>query len=113
MTVIKWLVLVFSLLALALAFVARLHTLGGQGVFTLALAALPGALVALAVAFGRPFGRLFAGLSLVAFLIVAMKTSEGDEFSNIMMAAFGGMVVALILLVKPERSGAAQEVRHG
>jgi hypothetical protein len=113
MKVVKWLVLAFSALAVILAVSAKLQTLGGQGVFTLVMAALPGALVALSLVLALPFARLFAAVSLVAFLIVGMKTSQADEFQNIMMAAAGGILIALVLLIKPEKAGSPLEARRG
>lgn len=111
MRAIKWIVFGFSALVVILCIVAKLQTLGGQGIFTLAMAALPAVLVIGSQLLGWSFGRLFAGLSLVGFLIVGMKTSQGDEFSNIMMAAFAGMLVSLVNLIKPEKVSAARIAR--
>ncbi len=112
MKVMKWIVLAFSLLAVALALASKLLSLGGQGIFTLVMAALPGCLVAVSLGLGRPFGRLFAGISIVAFLIVCLKTSEGHDYENIMMAAFAGLVVALIVLIKPEKAALQSSAVH-
>jgi apolipoprotein N-acyltransferase len=108
MKALKWIVLGFSVLTIILGLAAKLQSFGGQGVFTLAASALPGVLVALSLAFHRPFGRLLAGISLVAFLIVGLKTSQGSEFENIMMAAFVGILVTLVVLVKPEKASAVR-----
>jgi hypothetical protein len=104
MKAVKLVILVISLLAVVLGLSAHLQSFGGQGIFTLSLAALPGVLVAASLGLRRPFGRLFAGLSLVSFLLLGMKTSDAEILQNIMMAAFAGVVLALVLLVKPERS---------
>ena len=103
MRLVTWIVLAFSVLATALGFAAKLTSFGGQGVFTLAMAVLPAALVGVSRVLGRPFGRAFAGISLVAFLIVGMKTSEPAELQNIMMAAAVGVLLSVVLLIKPER----------
>jgi len=103
MKVVTWIVLSLSLLATGLGLAAKLTSFGGQGMFTLAMAVIPAVLVGVSRVRGRPFGRLFAGLSLVAFLLVGMKTSSSSDLENIMMAAMGGMILALVLLVRPER----------
>lgn len=106
MKVVKWIVLGFSLIVVGMGLAAKLSSFGGQGLFTLVMGLLPALLVGAAIGLGRPFGRLFAGLSLVAFLIVGMKTSSSEDLENIMMVAFAGMIASLIPLIRPERLGA-------
>jgi hypothetical protein len=47
-------------------------------------------------------------VSAVAFLIVAMKTTE-EPFDNIMMAAAGGLLLAIVLAIKPDASAKAPQ----
>jgi len=106
MQYLKFIVAALSLLAVALGLSAGLQSLGGQGQFTLAMSALPLLLVGLALGLGRPFARWMGAVSLVAFLIVGMKTSEAAALDGVMMAAFFGMVVALVVVIRPERARA-------
>ncbi len=93
-----------SLLGIVLGLSAGLQRFGGQGLFTLIMAGVPLVLVAIALGIGTRFGRLFAGLSLAAFLIVGMKTTDAKPLENLMMVAFGGMIAALVVLIRPERA---------
>lgn len=76
MQYLKFVVAALSLLAVALGLSAGLQSLGGQGQFTLAMSAVPLLLVDLALGQRRPFARWMGAVSLLAFLIVGMKTSE-------------------------------------
>jgi hypothetical protein len=99
----KFIVAALSLVCVALGLSVGLQNLGGQGLFTLIASATPLLLVALALASKRRFGRWMGAVSLIAFLIVGMKTSEAESLENVMVAAFFGMLVALVVLIRPER----------
>jgi hypothetical protein len=54
--------------------------------------------------------RWAATMSALAFVIAAMKTSHGSEPQNIMMAAAAGLLVAIALLIKPDRAAPARRM---
>ncbi len=82
MKYVKLVIAAFSGLGIVLGFSAGLQHLGGQGLFTLIMVAVPLILVGAAIALGRPFGRMLGALALVAFLIVGMKTSDTKPLQN-------------------------------
>ena len=88
MRYLKFIVLGLSVLAVVLCFVAGVHTMGGQGIFALLMAVAPGILAALGAFVVKGFPRWAAGVSLICFLILGMKTSsESGPLSNIMLVA--------------------------
>ena len=99
----------FAMMALAgigvvLGLVYDLLSAGGQGIFTMAMCATPLVLGIVSEVGKRGFPRWMGGVSLVSMLIVGMKTSGDDsDLNNIMMAAFFGMILAIVLLIKPEQ----------
>ena len=100
---IKFVIAALSVVCVALGLTVGLQRLGSQGMVTLGAAGVPAVLVGLALALRWPFGRGLAGGALLAFLLVGMKTSEAEPLQNIMMAAFFGMLAAIVLLIRPER----------
>ena len=94
-----------ALLALGLAASQHMWTYGGQGYLVLGLCALPVLLGALAAARGR-CPRWIPIVSALAFLVVAIKTTDAP-FDNIMMAAALGLVLAAVVAIRPPRPAAA------
>jgi hypothetical protein len=104
MRFLKYVILAFSLIALALCLAYGVHSFGGQGWLTLGASALPGVLAALGILVWKGFPRWAGGVCLAAFLLVGMKTSGGnEELQNIMVAGFFGIFPSLALLIKPDR----------
>lgn len=90
-----------GVLALALSVTEHVWTYGGQGYLLLGLCALPVVLGGIAAA-QRRCPRWISGVSALAFLVAAMKTTEAP-LDNIMMAAALGLVLAIVLAIRPPR----------
>lgn len=104
MRIVKFIMMGLAAVAVVLGLTYDLLSAGGQGIFTLAMAAVPVALGVLSEVTKKGFPRWMGGVSLVSLLLVGMKTSGDDtDLNNVMMAAFFGMVLALVLLIKPEK----------
>jgi hypothetical protein len=104
MKYVAYVLLGFSLLASILGLVYGLPRLGGHGVLTQVLAAVPGLLVGLGLLRRRGVPRWAGAVSLVALAIVGMKTSgDSDDLNNVMLCAFFGLFPALALLIRPYR----------
>jgi len=100
----KLALLALSAIAVLLCFVYNIFKFGGQGAFTFAMCAGPMGLAGFFTA-KPPMPRWASISSAVALLIVGMKTSGDDtDINNIMMAAFFGMIMAVILAIRPERA---------
>ncbi len=105
MRYVKFVMMALAAIGVVLGLVYNLLSAGGQGIFTLVMCATPLVLGVLSEATKKGFPRWMGGVSLVAMLIAAMKTSAEDSvLNNIMMAAFFGMICALVLLIKPEKA---------
>ena len=85
----------------------QLLSAGGQGIFTMALCAAPLVLGIVSEATKKGFPRWMGGVSLATMLLAAMKTSgDNSDLNNIMMAAFFAMILAIVLLIRPEKASA-------
>lgn len=105
MRYVKFVMMALAAIGVVLGFVYNLLSAGGQGIFTLAMCATPLALGIVSEASKKGFPRWMGGVSLAALLITGMKTSGDDsDLNNIMMAAFFGMICALVLTIKPEKA---------
>ncbi|MEX1365214.1 MAG: hypothetical protein AB1Z98_18955 [Nannocystaceae bacterium] len=105
MRYVKLTMMGFAGLGLVLGLAYGLLGAGGHGIFTLAMCALPLVLGGLTEVSKKGFPRWMAGLSAVAMLIAAMKTqSDHGDMSNIMMVTFFGMVLSLVLVIKPQKA---------
>lgn len=105
MRYVKLVMMGFAGLGLAIGLNYGLLSAGNQGIFALAMCALPVVLGGLTEVTKKGFPRWMAGLSAVAMLIAAMKTqSDHGDLSNIMMLTFFGMVLSLVLLIKPQKA---------
>ena len=102
MNYLKYAMMMFAALALGLALHLHLASYGAHGAVVLAACALPIALGAITVWTRRGLPRWAAILSAVSFLVAAMKTSH-RPFQNVMMAAVGGLLLAIVLAIKLER----------
>ncbi len=75
---------------------------GNQGYVLLALCAFPLVQGVLSQLQNVGLRRSQSMANLVAFVVAAMKTREGEAFQNVMMAASVGALFALLLVLKPE-----------
>lgn len=103
MKYVKFALMGFGLLAAVLALSAKVMDAGVHGVIILVGSLLPVALGVMSLATKKAMPRWASVVSLLGLLVVGMKTSEGKEFQNIMMAAAGGILCALVLAIKPDK----------
>ena len=104
MTYVKYALGGAGILATVLGLVYGVQNAGGQGIFLLVASLLPVALVAFGTVVKPTLPRWAAIVSAVSFLIVAMKTRQGDQLQNIMMVAALGLILAIALAVKPDKA---------
>lgn len=91
----------FGGLSVILCFVAGLAGQGFHGWLTIGLSIGASVVGALGIKEGGVARPMAIGAA-VMFLVVAMKTNGGSpNVSNIMVAAFFGMIVAIVQAVKP------------
>jgi hypothetical protein len=93
-----------SILATALGLAYHLLSAGSQGLVVLVAAILPLALALFGTFARATMPRWAAVTSAVSFLLVAMKTREGADLQNIMMAAVLGLLAAITLAIRPEET---------
>lgn len=108
MVYVKYVMMLLGVVAIVLGLSAHITAAGGQGIFVLVLCVVPVALGGLSIAQKRGMPRWASIVSAVAFLVIAMKTTEAP-FDNIMMAAAGGLLLAIVLAIKPDRSTKAAQ----
>ena len=99
---VRYVMMVLSATATVLCFVANVTTAGAQGWILVAACVIPLAIGLTGTRSGQGLSRRQALGSVAALLIASMKSSGGLD--SIMMAAFFGMLAALILAIKPERT---------
>ncbi len=110
MKYVKFVLMGFGVIAAALLLSENILSAGGQGIFTLAMCLAPVVLAAWTLVGRHGMPRWASGVSLVAFLIAVMKTTEAP-LDNAMMAAAAGILCALALLIKPD--GPGRRMRSG
>lgn len=99
MRIIKYLMMALALTAVVLCLVYNVVLFGVHGVMVLVLSVVPLALGGMSVKLGG-MPRWASAVNLASFLVVGMKTSgESTSLQNIMVAAFFGAVLSLILLI--------------
>jgi len=103
MQYLKFVSAAFGAIATFLCFNYGLHNFGGQGWLTIGLSAAPIALAGLGI-MQKGMPRWASVVSALSFLIVAMKTTQGESLQNIMMAAAGGLIVAIVMAIKPDKT---------
>jgi len=102
MKFVKFALMGFGVLGAVLSLVYGVMAAGVHGVIVLVGCLLPVAFGAMSIVTKKGMPRWASAVSLVALLVVAMKTTEGDDLQNVMMAATAGMICAIILLIKPD-----------
>jgi hypothetical protein len=101
MRYVLYVMILAGVLTLVLSITEHVWIYGGQGYFLLGLCVVPVVLGGIAAVQGR-CPRWISGVSAVAFLVAAMKTTEAP-LDNIMMAAALGLVLAIVLAIRPPR----------
>jgi hypothetical protein len=107
MKVVKLVMIALGLLGAILSLAYKLPSYGVHGMIVVVACLVPVALGALGTFVMRGLPRWGSAISALAFLIVALKTSKGDDLQNIMVAAAAGLLSAVALLIKPDRARAA------
>jgi hypothetical protein len=103
MRVIKYVMMALGLIVVVLSLVYNVLQYGGHGIAVFVLSLVPVALGGVSIKLGG-MPRWASAASMVAFFVVAAKTSGGStDLQNIMVAAFFGAVLSLVLLIVPDR----------
>ena len=103
---VVWVLLALGIAVIALSFAAGITAFGVQGAIVVACGAIPAIAAAVSGLAKVTFPRWAAAVCVLTFLVAGMKTSDLDSLSNIMMAAFVGAIVSLVLVIKPYRPAA-------
>jgi hypothetical protein len=112
MKLVKLFMVGFGLLGAALSIVYKLPSYGTHGLIVLGACLVPVLLGGLGTFVFDSLPRWAAVISALAFVVAAMKTSKGTDLQNIMLASAAGLLVALILVIRPDRSRAASVYRN-
>ena len=107
MKLIKLIMVGFGLLGAALSVVYKLPSYGTHGMIVLVACLVPVLLGGLGTFVFDSLPRWAAVISALAFIVAAMKTSKGTDLQNIMLASAAGLLVSLILVIRPDRPPAA------
>lgn len=111
MKLVKLIMIALGLVGAALSIVYKLPAYGTHGVIVLVACLVPVLLGGLGTFVFDGLPRWAAVISALAFVVAAMKTSKGEELQNIMLAAAAGLLVSLILVLRPDRPRAASAPR--
>jgi hypothetical protein len=104
MKIVKLAMMGLGVVGAILSLVYKLPSYGTHGTMVLVACLVPVALGALGTFVVDGMPRWASVLSALAFLIAAMKTTGGREFQNIMLIAVVGLLAAVALLIRPDRS---------
>lgn len=104
---LKFVIIALGAIASGVAVSAGMLDIGTHGYILLAACVIPLALGALGAAVLKGFPRWAAILSLLSFLVAGMKSSGYEPLAGTMIAAFVGILVSLVLAIKPDRGPAA------
>ena len=108
MVYVKYVMVLLALVATVLCFVYSLPAIGTQGYIVIGACAAPLVLGGAFSAMQRSLPRWASVVSALSFALAGMKTSGGDsDLQNIMVAAFFGMILAVVLAIRPDRSAGA------
>lgn len=104
MRYVKFIVLGIGLLSALLSAVYGAFNLGGAGITVFVACLIPAALSAFGTFVKPAIPRWAAIVSVIAFLVVGMKTSGGSsDFQNVMLLAFLGLILSIVLAIRPDR----------
>jgi hypothetical protein len=104
MRYVKFIVLGIGLLSALLSAVYGAFDLGGAGITVFVACLIPAALCAFGTFVKPTIPRWAAIVSVIAFLVVGMKTSGGgSDFENVMLLAFLGLILSIVLSIRPDR----------
>lgn len=101
MSIVKYLMIATALLGVVLALAVDVLAASG-GIKLLVVLAVPIVLGVLSIVQKRGLPRWAGGVSILAFLLAAMWTTE-PPFDNVMMAAALGIILSIILTIRPDR----------
>ncbi len=107
MKYVKFAMIAVSLLCIGLCLAYNVLSAGGQGVFVLICCALPAALGLFGTFVQKGIPRWAAIVSAVSLLLVGFKTSggpDGGDLENLMLVSFLGMILAVVLSIKPDKA---------
>jgi len=103
MRFVKFFMMAMGVVGVVLSVVYKLPSYGSHGLIVLGACGVPVALGALGTFVFDGLPRWASAISALAFLVAAMKTSKGEDLQNIMLVAALGVLVAIVLLIKPDR----------
>jgi len=106
MRYVKFAMIAFAAIATILSLMYKAFSYGGQGILVLVLCVIPLALGLFGTVVKPTLPRWAAIVSAFSFLILAMKTTEGDNWQNVMLAAAVGLILAIVLAIRPDRAPA-------
>jgi hypothetical protein len=107
MRYVKFAMMGFAALATILSLVYNVFSFGGQGALVFVLCVVPLALGVFGTVVKPTLPRWAAIVSALDFLILGMKTTEGDNWQNVMLAAVAGLLLAVVLAIRPDRAPAS------
>ncbi len=104
MRYVKYAMLGLGSIAVLLCLVYNVFQYGGHGTLLFVFCLIPTVLAAISLKLWGGMPRWASAVSMASFLLAAMKSSgDQSDLNNIMMAVFVGMILALVLLIKPDR----------
>ncbi len=107
MRYVKFTILGISVLSAILSLAYDALSFGGQGIFLLVACLVPAACAAFGTFVKPVMPRWASLLSVLAFFIVGMKTSGGSsDLQNVMLLAFVGLILGIVLAIRPDRVAA-------
>ncbi len=106
MNVFKYIMISLALLGAALGLASGITQYEGGGLAVI-LCLVPAALGLASNLASTLIARVAAGLSIPCFLLVSMLGSKHDALEGVMIAAFFGMVFAVIVMLRAERPAKA------
>jgi hypothetical protein len=109
MRYVKFVMIAFAALATILSLMYKAFSYGGQGVLVFILCVVPLALGAFGTFVRHTMPRWASIVSALSFLVLAMKTTEGDDWQNVMLCAAVGLLLAVALAIRPDRAPAASK----
>lgn len=108
---VKFAMMGMGVLAAAVALAHGVLSHGAHGVIVLVGCLLPVAFGVMSLARKRGLPRWASILSIICFLVVGMKTTEGD-FQDVMLVVFFATFPAIVLAIKPDKPEGGPTPKH-
>jgi hypothetical protein len=103
MRVVKYIMMALALVAVILCLVYNVMQYGIHGIAVLVLSLIPLVLGGVSIKMGG-MPRWASAVSMVVFLVIGLKTSgDSTDLQNIMVVGFFGLILALALLIIPDK----------